>query len=276
MRQRMADAHPNRPSEFDLKHDRGGLIDVEFIVQYLVLGHAHQHASPHRQPGQHRAARDGWRTWPDPRRPGRRGGRQLPRNTAACSTACAQQPGLLRALRAGRRDGAGGTGSCGTGSSGTASRNKPPPSSSIRQPAGAPPAPRLRPEPHWPGARPARRKRPAQSKSQHKPPQTRTIWRTVRPPISAPAFLFICFARSPQIAKSLCARPIGAALALSGQAVAGAQDPMTKPIRCPGSGCDFPISPSANPSSAPLPKPATPRPPRSRPRPFRRFSPVAT
>ena len=29
---------------FDLKHDRGGIIDVEFIVQFLVLGHAHAHA----------------------------------------------------------------------------------------------------------------------------------------------------------------------------------------------------------------------------------------
>ena len=45
MRQRMVDAHPNKTELFDLKHDRGGLIDVEFIVQYLVLGHAHQHAS---------------------------------------------------------------------------------------------------------------------------------------------------------------------------------------------------------------------------------------
>ena len=45
MRQRMADAHPNKTELFDLKHDRGGLIDVEFIVQYLVLGYAHQHAS---------------------------------------------------------------------------------------------------------------------------------------------------------------------------------------------------------------------------------------
>jgi len=44
MRQRMADAHPNKTELFDLKHDRGGLIDVEFIVQYLVLGHAHEHA----------------------------------------------------------------------------------------------------------------------------------------------------------------------------------------------------------------------------------------
>jgi glutamate-ammonia-ligase adenylyltransferase len=40
MRQRMRDAHPNRTALFDLKHDRGGMIDIEFIVQYLVLRHA--------------------------------------------------------------------------------------------------------------------------------------------------------------------------------------------------------------------------------------------
>jgi len=44
MRQTMLDAHPNNSGRFDLKHDRGGIIDVEFIVQYLVLGHAHAHA----------------------------------------------------------------------------------------------------------------------------------------------------------------------------------------------------------------------------------------
>ncbi|HMW16907.1 MAG TPA: bifunctional [glutamate--ammonia ligase]-adenylyl-L-tyrosine phosphorylase/[glutamate--ammonia-ligase] adenylyltransferase [Accumulibacter sp.] len=45
MRQRMLEQHASRSEEFfDIKHDRGGLIDVEFIVQYLVLGHAHQHA----------------------------------------------------------------------------------------------------------------------------------------------------------------------------------------------------------------------------------------
>ena len=36
----MLDAHPNSTGMFDVKHDRGGIIDVEFIVQYLVLGHA--------------------------------------------------------------------------------------------------------------------------------------------------------------------------------------------------------------------------------------------
>jgi len=45
MRQRMVDAHPKKAALFDLKHDRGGLIDVEFIVQYLVLGHSCEHAS---------------------------------------------------------------------------------------------------------------------------------------------------------------------------------------------------------------------------------------
>ncbi|RTL48450.1 MAG: bifunctional [glutamate--ammonia ligase]-adenylyl-L-tyrosine phosphorylase/[glutamate--ammonia-ligase] adenylyltransferase [Rhodocyclaceae bacterium] len=43
MRQRMADGHPNRSNQFDLKHDIGGLVDVEFSVQYLVLAHAAQH-----------------------------------------------------------------------------------------------------------------------------------------------------------------------------------------------------------------------------------------
>ncbi|MCX7170206.1 MAG: bifunctional [glutamate--ammonia ligase]-adenylyl-L-tyrosine phosphorylase/[glutamate--ammonia-ligase] adenylyltransferase [Proteobacteria bacterium] len=44
MRQKMFDAHAGKGPLFDLKHDYGGLIDVEFIVQYLVLGYAHTHA----------------------------------------------------------------------------------------------------------------------------------------------------------------------------------------------------------------------------------------
>jgi glutamate-ammonia-ligase adenylyltransferase len=43
MRKRMHDAHPNRSGLFDLKHDPGGMIDIEFIVQYLVLAHACGH-----------------------------------------------------------------------------------------------------------------------------------------------------------------------------------------------------------------------------------------
>jgi glutamate-ammonia-ligase adenylyltransferase len=43
MREKMHAAHPNRSELFDLKHDRGGMIDLEFIVQFLVLAHAHAH-----------------------------------------------------------------------------------------------------------------------------------------------------------------------------------------------------------------------------------------
>jgi [glutamine synthetase] adenylyltransferase / [glutamine synthetase]-adenylyl-L-tyrosine phosphorylase len=43
MRKRMHDAHPSRGDRFDLKHDAGGMIDIEFIVQYLVLRHSFLH-----------------------------------------------------------------------------------------------------------------------------------------------------------------------------------------------------------------------------------------
>ncbi|UUZ55794.1 hypothetical protein LP419_09945 [Massilia sp. H-1] len=43
MRAKMRDAYPNRTALFDLKHDAGGMIDIEFIVQYLVLRHAAQY-----------------------------------------------------------------------------------------------------------------------------------------------------------------------------------------------------------------------------------------
>ncbi|MDR1708828.1 MAG: bifunctional [glutamate--ammonia ligase]-adenylyl-L-tyrosine phosphorylase/[glutamate--ammonia-ligase] adenylyltransferase, partial [Candidatus Accumulibacter sp.] len=44
MRRRMLDAHASNSEEvFDIKQDPGGLVDVEFIVQYLILGHAHEH-----------------------------------------------------------------------------------------------------------------------------------------------------------------------------------------------------------------------------------------
>jgi [glutamine synthetase] adenylyltransferase / [glutamine synthetase]-adenylyl-L-tyrosine phosphorylase len=45
MREKLHAAHPNRSGLFDLKHDRGGMIDVEFAVQHLVLGHAHEFAA---------------------------------------------------------------------------------------------------------------------------------------------------------------------------------------------------------------------------------------
>jgi glutamate-ammonia-ligase adenylyltransferase len=40
MREKMLAAHPNKSGLFDLKHDRGGMIDIEFAVQCLVLAHA--------------------------------------------------------------------------------------------------------------------------------------------------------------------------------------------------------------------------------------------
>ncbi|HYM28926.1 MAG TPA: hypothetical protein VET66_12315, partial [Steroidobacteraceae bacterium] len=43
MRARMLQGHPNRSALFDLKHDRGGMVDIEFAVQFLVLAHASRH-----------------------------------------------------------------------------------------------------------------------------------------------------------------------------------------------------------------------------------------
>jgi glutamate-ammonia-ligase adenylyltransferase len=42
MREKMHAAHPNSSGLFDVKHDRGGMIDVEFVVQFQVLAHAHE------------------------------------------------------------------------------------------------------------------------------------------------------------------------------------------------------------------------------------------
>lgn len=43
MREKIGAGHPNRSADFDLKHDRGGMVDVEFITQYLVLCYARQY-----------------------------------------------------------------------------------------------------------------------------------------------------------------------------------------------------------------------------------------
>ncbi len=45
MREKMHASHPNTSGLFDVKHGHGGIVDVEFVVQYLVLGHAHKHAA---------------------------------------------------------------------------------------------------------------------------------------------------------------------------------------------------------------------------------------
>jgi glutamate-ammonia-ligase adenylyltransferase len=44
MREKVRAAHPQRRSDvFDVKHSPGGMVDVEFVVQYLVLAHAARH-----------------------------------------------------------------------------------------------------------------------------------------------------------------------------------------------------------------------------------------
>ncbi|QWD79522.1 bifunctional [glutamate--ammonia ligase]-adenylyl-L-tyrosine phosphorylase/[glutamate--ammonia-ligase] adenylyltransferase [Polynucleobacter sp. MWH-Spelu-300-X4] len=43
MRQKVMDGHPNDSGQFDIKHDSGGMVDIEFIVQYLVLQFSHNH-----------------------------------------------------------------------------------------------------------------------------------------------------------------------------------------------------------------------------------------
>ncbi|HQR50947.1 MAG TPA: bifunctional [glutamate--ammonia ligase]-adenylyl-L-tyrosine phosphorylase/[glutamate--ammonia-ligase] adenylyltransferase [Methylophilaceae bacterium] len=43
MRQKIHDGHPNNTPLFDIKHDAGGIVDVEFIVQTLVLAYARQY-----------------------------------------------------------------------------------------------------------------------------------------------------------------------------------------------------------------------------------------
>ena len=43
MRERVREAHPVRPTRFDVKHSRGGMMDAEFAVQWLVLVHSAAH-----------------------------------------------------------------------------------------------------------------------------------------------------------------------------------------------------------------------------------------
>jgi glutamate-ammonia-ligase adenylyltransferase len=45
MREKMHAAHPNKSGLFDVKHDRGGMIDIEFMVQFLVLAHSREFSS---------------------------------------------------------------------------------------------------------------------------------------------------------------------------------------------------------------------------------------
>ena len=43
MRERVRAAHPTRDGQFDVKHSPGGMVDVEFAVQYLVLSQSANH-----------------------------------------------------------------------------------------------------------------------------------------------------------------------------------------------------------------------------------------
>ena len=43
MRNKLSAARPVKPDVFDVKHSAGGMVDVEFAVQYLVLAFARQH-----------------------------------------------------------------------------------------------------------------------------------------------------------------------------------------------------------------------------------------
>jgi glutamate-ammonia-ligase adenylyltransferase len=42
MRERLRDKHL-KPGDIDLKQEKGGIVDIEFLVQYLVLRHSHEH-----------------------------------------------------------------------------------------------------------------------------------------------------------------------------------------------------------------------------------------
>jgi [glutamine synthetase] adenylyltransferase / [glutamine synthetase]-adenylyl-L-tyrosine phosphorylase len=43
MRERVRSAHPAPAGSFDVKHSAGGMMDVEFAVQYLVLAESARH-----------------------------------------------------------------------------------------------------------------------------------------------------------------------------------------------------------------------------------------
>jgi [glutamine synthetase] adenylyltransferase / [glutamine synthetase]-adenylyl-L-tyrosine phosphorylase len=42
MRERISASHPSQDDDFNVKHSRGGIIDVDFAVHHLVLRHARE------------------------------------------------------------------------------------------------------------------------------------------------------------------------------------------------------------------------------------------
>lgn len=43
MRAKVRAAHPVRGAQFDIKHSPGGMVDIEFVVQFLVLSQSRNH-----------------------------------------------------------------------------------------------------------------------------------------------------------------------------------------------------------------------------------------
>ena len=43
MRDKVSSAHPVKDGSYDLKHSPGGMIDAEFVMQFLILLHAREH-----------------------------------------------------------------------------------------------------------------------------------------------------------------------------------------------------------------------------------------
>ena len=43
MRAKVSSARPVKGGRFDVKHSPGGMVDIEFVVQFLVLAHSAQH-----------------------------------------------------------------------------------------------------------------------------------------------------------------------------------------------------------------------------------------
>ena len=89
MREKLHAAHPNKSGLFDLKHDRGGMIDIEFIGAVPRARARAPARGTDAKPGQHRAAGDRRRTGLDSARTSPKAAATPTANSGACSTRCA-------------------------------------------------------------------------------------------------------------------------------------------------------------------------------------------
>ena len=85
MRERMAQQHRG-DSIWDFKHHRGGLVDIDFIAQYLMLRHAHEH--PRRAAPQ--SGRSRWRRLLAIELHRSRHGRPADRRRQLCGASCSR------------------------------------------------------------------------------------------------------------------------------------------------------------------------------------------